>query len=184
MSQLQIFISPDDLAEYKLNRHEQYGCLFFEHDINKTMDIGQGVYNNTIYQEGIITDGNINLNRKNFNMPFIIYKNQLFKMEDGLSIPITLRNASFYILKTKVQKDSNIDTEYSIHCNNESKELLDKLIKYIYNQEYDLFQTESITLYDKNTISMWSTNKNGISKHEIIDLSPNEYKSKKKRKKK
>lgn len=180
MSQLQLFLETDDLANFKLNRSEQYGCLFFEHNINRTVDIGQGVYENNTYQEEIITDGNISLNRKNFNMPLIVYKNQLLKMKDGLSIPITLRNASFYILKTKIENEKSYDIEYSIHCNEESEELLSKIIRYLYNREYDLFTTESVKVLDKETIRLITQTKN-IPKEEFISLAPKENKRKIKR---
>jgi len=172
MSTLQVYDTLDTLRCYKLTKHKQYGCFFYEFNINKKFNVGVGTKDNIEYKETVITDGSISLNKKNFETPIIVFKNQAFKMDNGLSIPININNASFFILK--VYRDKDI--EYNIYYEQPNEELLDKIIRYIYNHEYSLFKTETIKMIDNETISMITNNK-----EEIISLSPKKYKTKKKR---
>ena len=172
MSTLQVYDTLDTLRCYKLAKHKQYGCFFYEFSINRIFNIGAGIKDDIEYKETVITDGNITLNKKNFDNPIIIFKNQAFKMDLGLSISINISNATFFILKVK----RNNETEYNIYYENANEELLDKLIRFIYNKEYSLFKTETIKIIDTETISMISNNK-----EEIISLSPKKSKTKQKR---
>lgn len=174
MSTLQVYDTLDTLRCYKLTKHKQYGCFFYEFSLNRNFNIGVGTKDNIKYKETVITDGNISLNKKNFDSPIIIFKNQVFKMDLGLSISINISNATFFILKV----DRDKDTEYNIYYETANEELLDKLIRYIYNNEYSLFNTEIIKMIDNETISMIAN-----KREEIISLSPKEYKTKKKRRK-
>ena len=171
MATLQIYDALDTLRCYKLMKHKQYGCFFYEYSVNRKFNIGTGYKDNIEYKETVITDGNISLNKKNFETPIIVFKNQAFKLDTGLSIPIDIKNATFFILK--VYRDNDI--EYSIYYEDATEELLNKIIRYIYNHEYNLFKTESIRMLDNETIGLITNNR-----EEIISLAPKTKKKKRK----
>lgn len=177
MSRLQIFSRCDELWYFKVAKEASYKCLFFEHPVNKIVDVATGSLDDVIYEESIITDGNIELNRKNLYSPKVVWQNQLLTLNDGISIPIKISNATFFVTKIQV----NDIVGYDIHTEVESEELLNKIINFIYNDKKELFDTESISLKYPYYIRL-EKNKNGIKTTEYTDLAPD--KKIKKRKKK
>jgi hypothetical protein len=125
-----------------------HGCTFHEKNVNSTFNLGAGCFENDNYHEAIITNGDIKLNDINKNTSFVVFNNNLITLKNGVSLSITISNASFFVLKTF--KNGEID--YSIYTENEQEELLDKILKFVYDERYDLFQTESISIPDIKTI--------------------------------
>lgn len=149
MKNYQVFTSIDPLKDYKLSLIEQYNCMFFEHNTNSKLSINCGMKNLNMYHEKIITDGNIKVISKNSNKPSIVCEEKLITFDNGLSLLIEISNSTFFI--NILRKNNEI--LYEIHMYKESKELIDKIINYIYNNRIDL-DTLSIALYYPNNIKL------------------------------
>lgn len=171
MISLQVFSSLDELKYFKEVKQGAYRCLFFKHPINRTFDICEGELDGVTYEESIITDGDITLGKMNYHRPIIIWQNKVLTLDEGLSIAITLENATFFINKIKI----NDMVGYDIHTEYESEELLTKIIEYIYKGKTDFFDTSSISLEYPYTVKI-EKSKDGNKTINYIDYSPSKKK--------
>ena len=149
MSKLQFFTGYDDLKDYKLINGEMRNCIFFEHDINKPFRISLGTKNGNNYSEQIITDGIIKRKKYSQERPLIIWKEEPIYLDSGISLSLKLKDATFFVNIVSCNNESICE----IHTSNESEELLKRILEYVYRDNHDLFDTNSISLqYPSTTI--------------------------------
>lgn len=151
MSKLQVFSSFDPLLNFKLNVTDVYDCIFLQNEnINGQINIGTGTKDNIIVEEKIITDGYISLDKKNPNTPLIVWKNNLIRLDNGLSISINISNATYLINRIRYGNEE----VFEITLQNENEELMQRIIEYIYNNQLRNFTPNSIALYHPSTIAL------------------------------
>lgn len=147
MNNLQVYTPYDPLINYKIYLNKKYNCMFFEHNTNTITNINCGMKELDIYHEKIITDGNIEVINKSEGKPTMICENKIITFDKGLSLSIKISNSTFFI--NIVRK--NTEKVYEIHMNEESRELIDNIIKYIYYSRTGI-DTSAIALYYPDTI--------------------------------
>lgn len=107
--------------------------------------------------EEIVTDGKIIDFTKNKDERFYAPINgyTLVKLSNGLSVKLSIKDASFIVIKTKV----NDEMKYTIYTDtfkfdDETKleEFYDRIIEYIKGQNYGLFNTQNIYIEDNDTV--------------------------------
>lgn len=142
MGRLQIFDRSDKLRDIKMEATEFLNITFAEHPINEKINIGSGSKNGIVLEEQILTDGTISIERNNKTSPSIVLLNNYIKLDEGLSISISLQKASFYI---NIIKCGNI-IQYDVHTEKESKELLNHILQFISLDGHKEDSLSSITL--------------------------------------
>ena len=168
MKKIQICSQFDKLRDYKLQTNKEYGCTFHEVNINSNLHLGQGTFNNDNYHESIITNGKIKINDINREKSFVVFNNNLITLNNGLSVSVSISDATFFVLKTFM----NGDIDYTIYTKEEKEELLNSIIDYIYNDCNQLFNTESISIPDTKTI-IEEKKYNGMHSKNIITVDDN-----------
>lgn len=181
MSKFQVFSGYDPLKNFKLMTNDTHDCIFLEHEINgKTINISSGTNKDIVYQEKIITDGIINLEKLNHDHKLVIWHNNLISLNNGISLKIKIEKASFFInIVTKKVFTQNHEYEYNIHTETESEELLSKIINYLCTNGKGIFDTNSISLQYPSTMILEKYCDGRLTK-EIEDFSP-KVKNKKRR---
>jgi hypothetical protein len=149
MKNNQVFASIDSLKNYKQLLINKYNCMFFEHNTNAITTINCGMKDFDIYHEKIITDGDIKVIGKNIGKPSIVCEEEYITFDKGMSLVIEISNSTFYINLLCRNKE----TLYEIHMNEESLELIDKIMNYIYKCRNGI-DTSAMALYYPDTIKL------------------------------
>lgn len=167
MMKRQVFTSTDYLKGFKESKVKKFqDCAFFNHEINdKPIDIGLGYFNESIIKESIVTDGTISLQRKNLYSPSIIWQEHFITLENGTSISIEIKNATFMLVITNYLGEKQVD----IHVTEESRTLLQNILDFFYGKQTGKFETSSIS-FTSPTVIMLESIVNGQKHLEAIDL--------------
>lgn len=175
----QIITPFDKLKEFKENAYTSYhNCSFFEHDVNSTINLNCGEYQNNLVKEKIITDGTISLQRKNNYKPGIVWQNVFVTLENGTSISIDITGATFMI---NIINFGN-DREHEIHIVREDKESLQTILNYLYHQQ-PITGLSSISFKSPTSLVLESTLNNKLEQ-ETLDFNTGVSKVKRKAKRK
>lgn len=135
MKKLQIFTRGDSLRDYKIQKANTYGKVyFFEDQVNGIIDVSSGSINSLPIREKIITDGNISLNKLNKYTPQVVWKESLQTLDSGSSIAIEIDGATYMVCIISYGDK----TVYEIHTNNPSRELYDKVLAYLFEHRHNL----------------------------------------------
>ena len=210
----QIFIPEDKLASYKLIKqgygiyftdiekidevkHMTVSCgesktqTFSEilvNDSSEHLNIEGTVLteDDILVTEELITDGEIIDYTKNKDERFYAPINNytLVKLSNGLSVKLSIKGASFIVIKTKV----NNEMKYTIYTDTEKfespdelEEFYDKIIEYVKDKNYSLFNTQNVYIENNDTVIIGKCI-NGRYTFDKISLVYNYDKGKRKRK--
>ncbi len=169
----QIVLNQDPLKNFKENAFSRYRtCSFFEHNVNQSIDIGIGESNGHLVREKIITDGRISLHRKNQYSPLVVWQNVLVSLENGLSINIDIRDATFMVDIISFGDKK----EHEIHIIEEDRASLQTILNFLYHQQ-PIEQLSTISFKSPSILILESTLKGNI-KQEILDLNTGKSKVK------
>ncbi len=129
MKMLQIFAREDALRDYKLKKVKAFGAIyFFEDQVNGVVDMSSGHINELNVNEKILTDGNISLSRINRYAPQVIWHDRLQTLDNGSSIAIEIDGATYMVCAITFGDK----IAYEIHVTEESQELYDKILAYLF----------------------------------------------------
>jgi hypothetical protein len=107
--------------------------------------------------EELVTDGEIIDYTKNKDERFYAPINgyTLVKLYNGLSVKVSIKGASFIVVKTKV----NDEMKYTIYTDtykfdspDELEEFYDRIIEYVKGQNYGLFNTQNVYIENNDTV--------------------------------
>lgn len=107
--------------------------------------------------EELITDGEIIDYTKNKDEIFYAPINNytLVKLSNGLSVKLSIKGASFIVIKTKV----NNEMKYTIYTDTEKFEspdelekFYDRIIEYVKDRNYSLFNTQNVYIENNDTV--------------------------------
>ena len=139
--------------------------------------------------EELITDGEIIDYTKNKDERFYAPINNytLVKLSNGLSVKLSIKGATFIVIKTKI----NNDMKYTIYTDtlkfessDELENFYEKIIEYVKDRNYSLFNTQNIYIENNDTVIIGKC-VNGRYTFDKISLTYSyDKKSKGKRKKK
>jgi len=136
--------------------------------------------------EELITDGEIIDYTKNKDERFYAPINNytLVKLSNGLSVNLSIKGASFIVIKTKV----NNEMKYTIYTDTEKFEspdelekFYDRIIEYVKDRNYSLFNTQNVYIENNDTVIIGKC-VNGRYTFDKISLVYNYDKGKRKRK--
>lgn len=171
----QIIANCDPLHGFKYDIQERYpDCSIFEHDVNQTVDLGCGEYNDNLVREKIITDGKISLHRKNPYQPNIVWQNVFVTLENGTSISIDISDATFMVDVIRFGEKR----ENEIHVVEEDKDSLQTILNYLYHRQP--IANLSTVYFKTPSILVLESAINGTIKEETLDFSNGKTKEKRK----
>lgn len=153
MKKTQVIASCDPLRDFKERAQMKYpNCAFFESDFHQSFDIGAGYSKGSTILEGVITDGNISLQKKNPYSPVVIFQNNLLTLENGTSISITIEGGSFMVNVIRCDDE----TQYDIHVEKEEPVLLQRILDIIYSRQIHPSSTSSIAFTSPSILTLES----------------------------